>query len=101
MNQRAPGEMLKAFDHALEASSRWPQLLLALGFHSAPGRPGAVLPNDALEARGFGRVLDERERFLRNGSDYPDAWWPIVAKEIAGRVDASVDGVVRALRGNA
>lgn len=98
MNQMAPGGILKAFDHALEASSRWPRLLLALGFDTQPGRPGAVLLNDALEARGFGRVLDERERFLRNGPDYPDAWWPVIAKAVAGRDDAAVDQVVAALQ---
>ncbi len=98
MSQRAPGEMLRAFDAALEVSSRWPQLLLALGFDSGPGLPGAALLNDALEAKGFRRVLDERERFLRNGFEYPDAWWPPIAKEITGRENATVDVVVAGLR---
>jgi len=98
MSARAPGDILQAVDTALEVSSRWPQLLLALGLDTGPGRPGAVLLNDALESRGFRRVLEERERFLRNGSDYPDAWWPLVAKEVAGREDAAVRDVVARLR---
>ncbi len=56
-----------------------------LGFRFRSGLPGAALLNDALEAKGFRRVLDERERFLRNGFEYPDAWWPPIAKEITGR----------------
>jgi len=95
MNQLAPGELLKAVDGALEVSSRWPRLKIALGFR---GHPSPAAWNDALQARGFGRVVDERASSVSlTGPAYPDAWWRAIARAVAGREDATVDEVVTKL----
>ena len=65
-----------AVEVSLEAASRWPRLLLVLGFDQ---RPSPARLNDELQVRGFRRVIDERSLAL-----YSDAWWTAVAKEVAG-----------------
>jgi hypothetical protein len=78
-----------AVEISLEAASRWPRLMLVLGFDRHPS-PASL--NDALQARGFGRVVDERSLPL-----YSDAWWTAIAEEVAGRPDAKVQDVVSRL----
>jgi hypothetical protein len=92
MNQMPSADLLKAFDRALEASSRWRRLFVSFGFRH---HPSAAALNDALQARGFGRVVDERASSVSlNGPAYRDAWWQAIAREVAGRDDATVDEVV-------
>ena len=83
-------EFRNVVDVSLEAASRWPRLLLVLGFDQ---RPSSASLNDALQARGFARVVDERSLPL-----YSDAWWAAIAMEVAGRSDAKVEDVVSRLR---
>lgn len=99
MNGMTPKQILKAVDGALETASRWPRLLAALDLDNDPGQPTCALLNDALEHRGFHRILDERDR-LSASNEYPDVWWAAIAKEVAGRGDATVEEVVTRLRGN-
>jgi hypothetical protein len=87
MNHMAPQGMLKAFDDALEVSSRRPRLLKALGLQSAT--VNSRLLNDALQRRGFGRILEEDEML-----DTSDGWWPAIAERVTGRRDASINEVV-------
>ena len=68
-----------AFDHALEVSSRWPQLLLALDLDARNGKPGPRAFNDALQAKGFRPVVDETQVLQTLLRDYPDAWWFAIA----------------------
>ena len=96
MNQMAPGEFLKVVDDALEVSSRWPRLKIALGLHC---HPSAAALNDALQARGFRRVVDERASCVSlTGPAYPDTWWHAIAREAAGHDGATVDEVVTKLQ---
>lgn len=98
MSARSSQQILEAFDHALEVSSRWPRLLLTFGLR---GRPGARIFNDALQARGFRPVVDESEALRTMLKDYPDAWWFAIAQETTGRSDATVQQVVDALSARA
>jgi len=82
-------ETRDAIEIGLEVASRWPRLLLVLGFDR---RPSPASLNDALEARGFGRVVDERSLPL-----YSDTWWAAIATEVAGCPDAKVQDVVSKL----
>jgi hypothetical protein len=79
-----------AIETGLEIASRWPSLLLVLGFDQ---RPSPASLNDALQARGFGRIVDERSLPL-----YSDDWWTSIAREVTGRPDAKVEDVVSKLR---
>jgi hypothetical protein len=78
-----------AVELSLETASRWPRFLLVLGFDR---RPSPARLNDALQVRGFHRVIDERSLTL-----YSDTWWTIIAKEVAGRPDAKVEDVISKL----
>ena len=78
-----------AIETGLEAASRWPSLLLVLGFDQ---RPSPASLNDALQARGFRRAVDERSIPL-----YSDAWWAAIAKEVAGSSNAKVEDVISKL----
>lgn len=97
MSELTPKRILTAFDDALERSSRWPRLLRALGFDMEQGRPGPPLLNNALERRGFGRIIDETEKLEAMFSTYPDRWWFAIAQEVTGNRDASVNTVMDAL----
>jgi hypothetical protein len=97
MSELTPRQILGAFDRALEVSSRWPRLLQALGYDMNVGRPGPPLLNRALEARGFGAVIDERESWLML-REYPETWWLAIAKDTTGNPDASVQEVIDRLR---
>ncbi len=97
MNHLSSKEVFDAFEHALEVSSRWPRLLRSLGFDMSVGRPGPLLLNNALEYRGFRRVVDEADSLRQLIRDYPDAWWFAVAQEVTGRRDATVQQVVDVL----
>jgi len=99
MTAMTPRELLNAFDEGLEIASSWPRLLTALGFDPDQGRPGPLLLNNALEQRGYRRVLDESDSFkMLTDAAYPDSWWRAVAREVAGRDNATVDDVVSRLR---
>ncbi len=87
-------KIFTAFDDALEVSSRWPRVLLALGFDARSEHPGPRALNAALVARGFKPVIDENDALLSLLKDYPDAWWFAVAREVAGAPDATVQDVV-------
>ncbi len=89
MNQM--NDILKAFDEALEASSRWPRLLKALDLGPTNVTPHLV--NEALKRHGFAKALDEGA--APGSSD--DAWFA-VAERVVGRRDASVDEVIARLR---
>src|SRR5476651_1342931 len=96
MSELTPQQILDAFDRALEVSSRWPRLLKALGYDMSVGRPGPLLLNNALETRGFQRVIDERNS-VEMWRDYPESWWLAIAKETTGNPDASVKEVIDGL----
>jgi hypothetical protein len=98
MTQMSPREILDAVRDGLDMEARWRRLLEALGYDPDQGRPGLPLLNDALERRGFRRVLkaDEAMRpFLE--PPYPDEWWYEIAEEITGRRDARTDEVLAKL----
>jgi len=97
MSELTPQQILDAFDRALEVSSRWPRLLKALGHDMSVGRPGPLLINNALETRGFQRVIDESASF-QMWREYPESWWFAIAKETTGNSDASVQEVIDRLR---
>lgn len=98
MSNFSPRQILDAFHSALENSSRWPRLLKSLGFDIEISRPGPRLLNDALEKRGFRRVINEDDSLRKMFRQYPDDWWFAIATETTGRADASVSDVVAALR---
>jgi hypothetical protein len=99
MTELSSRQILSAIDDGLEEAGRWPQLLRALGFDIDAGRPGPVLINNAMQKRGFRRVLDEKESIrLAIESRYPDEWWFAIAGETARRPDAKVADVVGELK---
>ncbi len=97
MTHLSSKEVFDAFDYALEVSSRWPRLLLALGFDTRIDRPGPRALNEALRTRGFRPVVDEAEALEKLLKAYPDSWWFAIARETTGRADATVQDVVDAL----
>jgi len=99
MTELTSRQILSAIDAGLEEAARWPQLLKALDFDNFAGRPGPLLINNALQKRGFRRVLDEADSMrLAIEPRYPDAWWYAIASEVGGRPDASVSDVVGELK---
>src|ERR1700733_6926558 len=99
MTELTSRQILSAVAEGLEEAARWPQLLTALGFDIDAGRPGPILINNALQKRGFRRVLDETDSIrLVIEPRYSDDWWYVIAKEVSGRRDARVGDVVAELR---
>jgi hypothetical protein len=98
MTHLSSQEIFKAFDTALEVSSRWPRLLLALGFNPRLALPGPRAINNALAVRGFRPVVDEEDSLQTLLADYPVKWWFAIAQETAGRSDATVRQVTDAVR---
>ncbi|HEX2592186.1 MAG TPA: hypothetical protein VHL34_11860 [Rhizomicrobium sp.] len=99
MSDKTARELLDAIGEGLEAASRWPQLLSALGFEPEQGRPGPLLLNNALQRLGYRRALDEGDSMILLAErSFPDAWWKRIAAEVTGNSHAKVEDVVARLR---
>jgi hypothetical protein len=98
MAELTPHNILDAINVGMDTSA----LLAALGYDAVQGRPGRHLLNNALEKRGYGRPIDEREPDrLRPHQPYPVTWLRAVAKAVTGREDTPLGEVALEVRRSA
>ena len=95
MPDLTPRRILDAIHEGLEESA----LLVALGYNASQGRPGRTLLNNALERRGYGRPISERDwDRLAAYQPYPNGWIRSIALVVTGRPDTPIGEVIAVLR---